>query len=113
MRNARVWRALLGVDKMLVDEVEFSEDDELLVVRVRPVRAMRDRCGICRRRCGRYDAGEGRRRWRALDLGTVRAFVEADAPRVTRRLHVPAIDRDVEAHLQGSRRGNRLHAARV
>ena len=26
--------------------------------------------------------GEGRRRWRALDLGTVQAVVEADAPRV-------------------------------
>src|SRR5260370_8098437 len=29
-----------------------------------------------------YDAGAGRRRWRALDLGTVRAVLEADAPRV-------------------------------
>jgi transposase len=28
------------------------------------------------------DAGSGRRRWRALDLGTVRAVPEADAPRV-------------------------------
>ena len=100
MRNARVWRALLGVDKMLVDEVEFSEDDELLVVRVRPVRAMRDRCGICRRRCGRYDAGEGRRRLRALDLGTVRAFVEADAPRVACREHGVVV-----AHVPWARHG--------
>ena len=29
-----------------------------------------------------HDRGEGRRRWRALDLGTTKAFVEADAPRV-------------------------------
>jgi transposase len=29
-----------------------------------------------------YDQGEGRRRWRALDLGAVQAFVEADSPRV-------------------------------
>ena len=34
--------------------------------------------------CGR---GEGRRRWRTLDLGTIRAVVEADAPRVTCREH--------------------------
>ena len=32
-------------------------------------------------------AGDGRRRWRALDLGTTLAFVEADAPRVTCRRH--------------------------
>ncbi|MFV0432761.1 MAG: ISL3 family transposase, partial [Leucobacter sp.] len=30
----------------------------------------------------RYDAGEGRRRWRGLDLGTVPVYLEADAPRV-------------------------------
>ena len=29
-----------------------------------------------------YDQGQGRRRWRALDLGTVQAVLEADAPRV-------------------------------
>src|SRR3954464_10242629 len=30
-----------------------------------------------------FDLGEGRRRWRALDLGTTPAFIAADAPRVT------------------------------
>src|SRR6266567_4333369 len=40
------------------------------------------RRGCRRARCGGYDQGEGRRGWRALDLGTVRAFLEADAPRV-------------------------------
>jgi transposase len=29
-----------------------------------------------------YDDGDGRRRWRGLDLGTVKVFLEADAPRV-------------------------------
>ena len=33
------------------------------------------------------DLGEGRRRWRALDLGTTFAFVEAGAPRVRCRDH--------------------------
>lgn len=37
--------------------------------------------------CGRYDAGEGRRRWRALDLATTFCFLEADAPRVSCRRH--------------------------
>ena len=30
-----------------------------------------------------YDWGEGRRRWRALDLGTSFAYLEAEAPRVS------------------------------
>ena len=86
MRNARVWRALLGVEKTVVERVGLEEDDERdggqLVAHVRAMRAARSRCGLCRRRCGRYDAGEGRRRWRALDAGTTRVFLEADAPRV-------------------------------
>jgi transposase len=45
------------------------------------------RCGVCGRRSPGYDRGEGRRRWRALDLGASRAFVEAAAPRVACREH--------------------------
>ena len=82
MRNVKLWCALLGVEKTVVEDVEFDDEGEVLVVRVRPSRAAHSRCGICRRRCAGYDAGEGRRRWRALDAGSVRVFVEADAPRV-------------------------------
>lgn len=42
---------------------------------------------MCGCRCPRYDSGDGRRRWRALDLGTIRVSLEAQAPRVTCREH--------------------------
>lgn len=83
MRVSTVWPALLGVDKTVVERVEFDPDEETLVAHVRPRRRSTSRCGVCRRRCPGYDRGEGRRRWRALDLGLFRAFVEADAPRVS------------------------------
>jgi transposase len=79
VRNARLWGRLLGVEKTVVERVEFDEDEAVIVASVRPGRGQRRRCGICRRRGPGYDRGEGRRRWRALDLGTVQAFVEADA----------------------------------
>jgi len=82
VRGASVWVALLGLDKAVVDDVVFDPDHEVIVASVRPRKGERNRCGVCRRRCGGYDAGEGVRRWRALDLGTIRAFVEAAAPRV-------------------------------
>ena len=82
MRNARLWHALFGVEKTVVEAIEFDEDEQVLIARVRTSRGASRRCGVCRRRCGRYDTGEGRRRWRALDLGTVQAVLEADAPRV-------------------------------
>lgn len=83
MRNGRVWAGLLGVENTTVERVELDEESERLVAHVRPARCSRLRCGICLRRCRGYDQGAGRRRWRALDLGTVQAVLEADAPRVS------------------------------
>ena len=86
MRGTRVWARLLGLRRAVVEGVRMGSEGEV-VVTVRPAWRERDRCGICRRRSPGFDLGEGRRRWRALDLGTTLAFVEADAPRVTCRRH--------------------------
>jgi transposase len=86
MRGIRVWARLLGLRRAVVEDVRIGNEGEV-IVSVRPVWRERDRCGVCRRRSPGYDLGEGRRRWRALDLGTTFAFVEADAPRVTCRRH--------------------------
>ena len=82
MRSSRVWARLLGLERTTVEGVFFDEDVEAVIVSVRPHRSERSRCGLCRRRCGRYDNGEGPRRWRALDLGSTRAYVQCEAPRV-------------------------------
>jgi transposase len=84
--SARVWKRLLGVEHTVIEQVRYDEDG-VLVALVRPTRSRRGRCGACQRRCPGYDQGEGRRRWRTLDLGTVQAFLEADAPRVRCRQH--------------------------
>jgi transposase len=82
---------MLGLTGTVIEDVELVEepgDDawfeaELwVVVHVRPRKAKTLRCPYCLRRCGRYDAGRGRRRWRALDVGPLRAYVESDAPRI-------------------------------
>lgn len=77
-----VWRRLLGVEQAVIERVEFEEEEGAIIAAVRPRRGQRDRCGRCGRKAPRYDAGEGRRRWRALDLGTAPTYLEADAPRV-------------------------------
>ena len=86
MRGTRVWAGLLGLQRAVVEDVYCGSEEEL-VVAVRPSWRERDRCGVCRRRCPGFDLGDGRRRWRALDLGTTFAYVEAQAPRVTCRRH--------------------------
>ena len=91
MRNASLWRALLCVENTVVEDVEFDDEAQVLVVHVRPPRASRGRCGTCGSRASRYDRGQGRRQWRGLDMGTIQVFVEADAPRVNCPAHGPTV----------------------
>ena len=91
MRGSSVWRVLLGLNKTVIESVDLIDDeygdDPIVVARVRPTKSARSRCGLCGRKCRGYDAGDGRRRWRALDLGTIPVWVEADAPRVACPTH--------------------------
>jgi transposase len=82
VRNASLWRGVLGVEKTVVEELDFDPVEQVLVAHVRPKRHASRRCGLCRQRSSRYDHGEGRRRWRGLDLGTVPVWLEVEAPRV-------------------------------
>ena len=86
MRQTRVWARLLGLQRAVVEDVQIGDEGDV-VVSARPSWRERDRCGVCGRRSPGADQGEGRRRWRALDLGTTRAFVEASSPRVTCKRH--------------------------
>jgi transposase len=86
VRNKRIWARLLGLGRAVVEAVELTADGAI-VIAVRPRFSQRDRCPHCRRRCPGYDLGQGRRCWRALDLGTTFCLLEADAPRVSCKEH--------------------------
>jgi hypothetical protein len=64
-----------------VEAVDFDEESGILIASVRPTASKQRRCGLCQRHSPKYDQGEGRRRWRALDVGTIAVLLEADAPR--------------------------------
>ena len=82
---------MLGCDNTVIEAVDFDEQDAgdgcglrlAVVAHVRPRPRQAHRCGICGRKRPGYDRGQGRRLWRALDLGPVTAWLEADAPRVS------------------------------
>jgi len=88
--GVKVWRRVLGVDRATVIEA-VEVDEDVVVAHVRPRRDSKRRCGKCGIRAPGYDQGEGRRRWRCIDLGTVRCFVEADSPRVACPEHGPTV----------------------
>jgi transposase len=88
VRSSRLWAKLPGCENTVIEDIGWDEDSGdgtglHIVVHVRPRKRLANRCGLCGKKRPGYDQGEGRRRWRALDLGTVRAHLEADAPRVT------------------------------
>jgi transposase len=91
VRDKRVWQRAFGLARTVVEDVVFDEAADVVVVSARPVAKARGRCGRCGRRSPRYDRGDGRRRWRALDLGITKVFIEADAPRVSCRTHGPTV----------------------
>jgi transposase len=87
----RVWQAVLGLARTVIEGVTFDADADVVVVSVRPRKGALRRCGRCGRRAGWYDRGGGRRRWRSLDLGVVLVLLEADAPRVNCPTHGPTV----------------------
>lgn len=91
MRGASLWRAVLCVQNTVIEDVEFDEAAQVIVAHVRPRRPTRGRCGSCGARARWYDRGQGRRRWRSLDMGTIEVFLEADAPRVNCAIHGPTV----------------------
>jgi Transposase and inactivated derivatives len=99
---------VLGVEHSVIESVDMSTDGhgEYLVARVRPKASQARRCSRCRRRCGRYDAATRRRRWRGLDLGTTRVFLEADTERVRCPEHGVVV-----AHVPWARPGARFTTA--
>lgn len=76
MRMTTIFRRLLDVTRMLVRSVEFSQGE--LIVEVRP-RWRRPRCGRCSRKAPGYDQRRIRR-WRSLNFGATRVWLEY-APR--------------------------------
>jgi transposase len=86
VRPTRLWARLLGIERAVAEDV-YVNDEGVVVVVLRPKARERDRCGVCGRRSAGYDLGEGRRRWRALDIGTTLCYLEAEAPRVSCKQH--------------------------
>ena len=88
-----LWRRLLRVGNRVViesvDEETRDDGETVLVVscRLRKRKTKRGFCGECGRLSPGHDGGTGRRRWRSLDQGTTRAYIEAPAPRVDCTVH--------------------------
>ena len=82
----RLLKLLLNIKLTIIDKVEIVGGPDIwsmsLVLDVRPTKGQLNHCPKCGRRMHYYDEGRGIREWRALDLGVLRVYLRARAPRV-------------------------------
>ena len=100
-------KKLVGVNNIVIENVELEATSvgEQIVIRARPRKNAQCRCGVCGRKCSRFDHGKGLRRWRAPDLGAgTMIFIEAEAPRVNCPEHGVVVQQVPWARRIGSRR---------
>ena len=85
MHTKTMIKHLLKIDRIVIDDVHFEElnEEESLVIFARPFKRDRLRCSHCGKRCQGYDSFRNTRRWRSLDLGSMRVYIEGFSPRVT------------------------------
>ena len=85
MTLSSVVKFIAGVNQMVVEnvEIETPETNPTLIICVRPTKHESSRCPICGKKCKGYDQGNGRRRWRSMDIGnSIKVYLESDSPRV-------------------------------
>ena len=76
----KILRFLLGLAKTVIEGITFTEDGMTLAVR--PHKREMHRCPVCGRKCPVYDRSPAPRRWRSLDLGYMKCFLEYTMERV-------------------------------
>jgi transposase len=100
---------VLGVEHAVIEWVDLESNGrggEVLVAQVRPKAGVACRCSRCGRRCAGYDTSAKPRRWRGLDLGTTRVFLQATTRRVSCPEHGVVV-----AAVPWARAGSRFTAA--
>lgn len=89
MRTKTLLKRLLRLDKIAINDIEFEEanEEEQLIIKARPMSRDSKRCPMCNRVCTGYDSPRTPRRWRSLDFGGTRVYIEAFAPRIECKTH--------------------------
>jgi transposase len=84
MHTKSLTKRLLRIDRIAIENIDFKmvNDEEILVIKAKPLSRDTNRCPKCGKRCNKYDSSNKLRRWRSLDFGSYRVYIEAFAPRI-------------------------------
>lgn len=79
-------KLMLNIKKTVIEHIEIIGGPDIwnteLILHVHPTKGQQLRCPHCHKKAPYYDEGQGSRRWRTLDLGVIRVYLKAKAPRV-------------------------------
>jgi len=84
MHTKSLVKRLLRIDKIAINDIDFEiiNDEDVLVIQARPMSRDTKRCPKCGKHCNGYDSSNKARRWRSLDFGSHRVYIEAFSPRI-------------------------------
>lgn len=77
---------MLNVKYISIKNLKYDETNDELTISVNPTNGHSCLCPICNSRCPRYDT-LGTRKWRSLDMGTTKVFIESPVIRVDCKRH--------------------------
>ena len=75
-------KKLVGVDNIVIENEEYDELSDSIIITARPYRKDTCRCGKCGRKASVYDYCTKERSWRCLDAGNTKVFVRTNTYRV-------------------------------
>lgn len=87
MQTKKLIQIIIGAIGFILDGISYDPVTNEILICVHLTKRERCRCGICHRKAKPYDQGRGKRRWRCLDIGATKVYVEADEPRVLCKKH--------------------------
>jgi transposase len=89
MHTYSLLKRLLKIERIVIEKARFEirDDEEMLIINARPFSRDKCRCPHCGKKSQGYDSSKKMRRWRSLDFGSERVYIEATAPRVKCQEH--------------------------
>ena len=81
----RILRFVLSLAKTVIESIAIEDGN--IIVSVRPYKSAQRRCPVCGNTCECYDAKMRLRRWRTLDIGIAKCYLEYHAVRVRCHSH--------------------------
>ena len=82
MHIHKLAKLAIGVNNIVVENVDYDEEDPKIIIDARPTKWHECECGRCGHEAKYYDGIGKTRMWRCLDVASVKCFVRSQAIRV-------------------------------